>query len=302
MYLAFDLSLDFFVWQFPFMAFWCLLWWANLSSLVTTWGAIPLSWCWAGLAPTWGIEICASDGGRFWNCQLASSHILPCQTILIWFFFEFYFLPLPLTWLFHHFSPIHQFSPSKTCQACGSLTDCQVVVREETSRRQCFELVGQKYEVPPKHGCYVILQRLIGRYLQLISHLSPQRIQQFCHLFTRAWVCDIFKQFGNHEFFSKKVHLWDGDPRVEDGLLSLKGLEKVTGGWWMEVHNGSFSDFVGQCCWILWIVVLDYFISCQISRVPRLMIICTLPTTTNKKLSLFCRRCWSPFSRASPCS
>ena len=73
----------FFVWEFHFMAFWCLLWWTTLSSFVATWGAIPLSWCWAGLAPTRGIEICTSDRGRFWNCQLASFLILPCPIILI---------------------------------------------------------------------------------------------------------------------------------------------------------------------------------------------------------------------------
>ena len=58
-------------------------------------------------------------------------------------------------------------------------------------------------------------------------------------------------------FYKNKVHLWDGDPRVEDGLLSLKGLEKVTGGWWMEVHNGSVQfqlnavEFYELWCWAI---------------------------------------------------
>eukprot|EP00435_Cladocopium_sp_Y103_P036830 s365_g9.t1 len=68
-------------------------------------------------------------------------------------------------------------------EAFGSLTDSQVVVREETAHRRCFELVGQKYE----------------------------------------------------------VHVWDEDPRLENGPLNVNSLEKVTGGWWMEVLEPILS-------------------------------------------------------------
>ncbi|CAL1170137.1 unnamed protein product [Cladocopium goreaui] len=67
--------------------------------------------------------------------------------------------------------------------AFGSLTDSQVVVREETAHRVCFELVGQKYE----------------------------------------------------------VHVWDEDPRLENGPLNVNSLEKVTSGWWMEVLEPILS-------------------------------------------------------------
>ena len=38
---------------------------------------------------------------------------------------------------------------------------------------------------------------------------------------------------------SSKVHVWDQDPRLENGPLNVNSLEKVTGGWWMEVDVHS---------------------------------------------------------------
>lgn len=115
---------------------------------------------------------------------------------------------IALTWPFHHSSPFHPFSPSKICQACGSLTDCQVVVREETSRRQCFELVGQKYEVLPKHGCHVILQRLIRRYLQLINQfIGSCHRSEFSSFVTFSPEPESVKSSNNSEimsFFNRK--------------------------------------------------------------------------------------------------
>ena len=36
---------------------------------------------------------------------------------------------------------------------------------------------------------------------------------------------------------ASKVHVWDEDPRLENGPLNVNSLEKVTSGWWMEVGN-----------------------------------------------------------------